>query len=215
MNNLAKNIADIRKDYSQKILEESSVAASPLAQFKAWLEEAIQAALPEPTAMVLSTVAANRPSSRVVLLKDIESNGFVFYTNYLSRKGEQLAANPFASINFFWAELERQVRIEGRIEKVSAENSDAYFSSRPRASQIGAWVSPQSKVIGSRTVLEDRMKELSAEFEDKPVPRPEQWGGYILYPDYMEFWQGRPSRLHDRIAYTLGGNQWTISRLAP
>jgi pyridoxamine 5'-phosphate oxidase len=216
MSNSPKNIADIRKDYSRQELAASSVAQNPLDQFKLWLNEALNASLPEPTAMVVATVdASGKPSSRVVLLKGIEDDGLVFYTNYLSRKGDQIAVNPYVCINFFWAELERQVRVEGLITKVSATMSDAYFSSRPRASQLGAWVSPQSKIIESRAVLEKRVEELTARFEGKEVPRPEHWGGYKLSPESVEFWQGRPSRLHDRILYTLEGGSWKISRLAP
>jgi pyridoxamine 5'-phosphate oxidase len=216
MSNSPKNIADIRKDYSRQELAESSVAGNPLEQFNLWLNEALNALLPEPTAMVVATVdASGKPSSRVVLLKGIEGDGFIFYTNYLSRKGDQIAENQHACINFFWAELERQVRVEGLITKVPAAISDAYFSSRPRASQLGAWVSPQSKTIESREILEKRVEEFTARFESKEVPRPEHWGGYKLSPESVEFWQGRPSRLHDRILYTLENNQWKINRLAP
>ncbi|MEA5139504.1 pyridoxamine 5'-phosphate oxidase [Arcicella rigui] len=210
------NIAALRENYTKGSLDVEDVNASPLEQFKKWFHEAIESKLPEPNAMLVSTVSADgKPSARVVLLKGIDE-GFTFYTNYLSRKGAELAENPHACITFFWVELERQVRIEGKMEKVSAEESDAYFQVRPLGSQIGAWVSNQSMVIESREVLEEREKHLKEKFGNEPIPRPPHWGGYRLIPEYVEFWQGRPSRLHDRIAYTkLEEHTWKIERLSP
>ena len=214
---LTHNIADIRVNYRKHALTEDSVAGHPIEQFKVWLQEAIEAEAEEPTALVLSTVnTAGRPSARVVLLKGVDGHGFSFYTNYNSRKGQELERHPQAALTFFWPALERQVRIEGIVSKVSPQESDAYFHSRPRGSQIGAWVSPQSQVIPSRSVLEQREKELAEEFaRTELVPRPEHWGGFQLQPDYVEFWQGRPSRLHDRIAYELENGIWQVKRLAP
>ena len=209
------NIADLRKDYKLASLAESDVAVSPLAQFEKWLNEAIQAQLPEPNAMTLATVGAEgRPSTRVVLIKGIDERGPVWFTNYQSRKGRELAANPHAALQFHWVELERVVRIEGRVEKISEADSDTYFASRPFDSRIGAWASPQSETINSRAVLVARAAEYGAKFLLNP-PRPPHWGGYRLVPDRLEFWQGRRSRLHDRILYRLEGGNWQISRLAP
>ena len=209
------NIADLRKDYRLAALNESDAAAAPLAQFEKWLNEAITVALPEPNAMTLATVSAEgRPSTRVVLIKGIDERGPVWFTNYQSRKGRELAVNPHAALQFHWVELERVVRLEGRVEKISEADSDAYFASRPLDSRIGAWASPQSEVIGSRAVLVARAAQYAAKFLLKP-PRPPHWGGYRLVPDRVEFWQGRSSRLHDRILYTQNGGSWQISRLAP
>lgn len=215
---LTHNIADIRINYAKQALNEDSVLHHPVRQFEVWLQEAIQSEAEEPTALVLSTVnAAGRPSGRVVLLKHVEEQGFTFFTNYDSRKGQELAERPFAALTFFWPALERQVRIEGRVEKVAPEVSDAYFHSRPKGSQIGAWASPQSQPIESREALEQRDKQYQEQFTAQElVPRPEHWGGYRLVPDQIEFWQGRPNRLHDRILYALQENgAWSISRLAP
>lgn len=210
------DIAALRENYSKGSLDVQDVNVSPIEQFHKWFHEAIASKLPEPNAMVLSTVSnEGKPSARVVLLKGFDT-GFTFFTNYLSRKGAELAENPNVCITFFWAELERQVRIEGIIEKVTSEESDAYFQSRPIASQIGAWVSNQSMVITEREILEERENYLKAKFGNDSIPRPPHWGGYRLIPNYIEFWQGRPSRLHDRIAYTkLVDHTWKIERLSP
>ena len=212
------NLADLRKTYTQRTLSEADVQPDAVAQFRLWMEEALAAQLDEPTAFTLSTVAASgQPSSRVVLLKGLpDDTGFLFYTNYDSRKGQELAAQPLAALNFFWPGLERQVRVEGRIEKAPESLSTEYFQSRPRSSQIGAWASPQSQLIGSREALEAREANVAKEFEAQdPLPRPPHWGGFMLRPHRLEFWQGRPSRLHDRIVYELDGSIWRRSRLAP
>ena len=209
------NIADIRKDYALKRLDESDVDADPFKQFHAWLREALAAEVPEPTAMTLATVDdEGSPSARIMLLKALDGRGFVFYTNYESRKGRELAARPRAALTFFWKELERQVRIEGSVEKVSAAESDEYFASRPLGSRIGAWASTQSATIASRPWLEARVKDAEAQYGEKP-PRPPHWGGFRVIPDWLEFWQGRQSRLHDRIAYTRESTGWVVSRLSP
>jgi pyridoxamine 5'-phosphate oxidase len=209
------SISGIREEYSSRELNESSIAANPFYQFQFWLEEAIKSKVNEPTAMNLATVdKRNRPKSRIVLLKDFSQEGFVFFTNYQSQKGNDLAHNPFGSINFFWPELERQVRIEGMISKVNTSQSDEYFASRPRGSQIGANVSPQSKII-NKSELENRVRNFEVSNEGKIIDRPENWGGYILKPDYFEFWQGRPSRLHDRLTFLFENNEWLINRIAP
>jgi pyridoxamine 5'-phosphate oxidase len=212
------NLADLRKEYSLKDLDITDVADNPFDQFRQWFTEALQATVNEPNAMHLATVSAEgRPSGRVVLLKDLTPEGeFTFYTNYSSRKGEELAHNPWASLTFFWPELERQIRIEGKTTRVTDQTSDAYFSSRPRGSQIGAWTSPQSKVIQDRNHLAEKQRQVEVQFTGQAVPRPGYWGGYRLQPDRIEFWQGRPSRLHDRILYLQGPDgQWTRQRLAP
>ena len=216
MTTLPHDIAQLRKSYESAELNEDASHAQPLQQFEQWLGEAIAGKLPEPNAMTLATVASNlRPSTRVVLVKGYDERGIVWYTNYDSRKGQELAGNPYAALQFHWVELERTVRIEGTVEKVSAEESDAYFHSRPLDSRIGAWASPQSQVIPGRTVLVTNAAKYGAQFLLKP-PRPPHWGGYRLVPDTWQFWQGRRSRLHDRLRYTLqaeGG--WLRERLAP
>ena len=209
-------ISDLRNEYTLNGLDSADVSPDPFVQFRQWFDAALSAGLPEPNAMHLSTITADgHPDGRIVLLKDVSETGFVFYTNYESRKGRELTDHPFASLTFFYPELERQIRIEGRVEKVSAGESDAYFSSRPRGSQIGAWVSHQSEVIENRDVLETRQHELEVRFAGQPVPRPPYWGGFRVVPTALEFWQGRPSRLHDRIRYRLENGSWLIERLSP
>ena len=215
MSSTADRIADLRKSYERAELSEDASHADPLKQFDQWLTEAIACAVPEPNAMTVATVASNlRPSTRVVLLKGYDASGIVWYTNYESRKGEELAGNPWAALQFHWVELERVVRIEGRVEKTSAQESDAYFASRPLDSRIGAWASPQSQVISGRSVLVANAAKFSAQFLLNP-PRPPHWGGYRLVPDEWQFWQGRKSRLHDRLRYRRAGNDWVRERLAP
>ena len=212
------DLAALRSDYAQRTLSESDVLPDPLAQFTLWMNEAIAAQVPEPTAMTLATVGADgRPSARIVLLKGVDPDGFVFFTNYDSRKGRDLAANGFASLVFMWKELERQVRVEGSVGKVAAAESDAYFATRPLGSRHGAWASPQSAEIPSRDWLETRWRDAEREHGSAP-PRPPHWGGYRVKPDAIEFWQGRRSRLHDRIVYRRvpdDARGWTIARLAP
>lgn len=210
------NIADLRKSYEKAELSESASHADPLRQFDQWLQEAIQSEVPEPNAMTVATVGADlRPTTRVVLIKGYDERGIVWYTNYQSQKGRQLAGNPYAALQFHWVELERVVRIEGLVEKVSPEESDAYFHSRPLDSRIGAWASPQSEVIESRAVLVANAAKYGAQFLLNP-PRPPHWGGYRLKPDNWQFWQGRKSRLHDRLRYALQPDgRWLRERLAP
>jgi pyridoxamine 5'-phosphate oxidase len=214
---MPSTIADIRKDYKLESLLEKDVDANAIRQFNKWWQEAIHSEIDEVNAMTLATASADGvPAARIVLLKGFDERGFVFFTNYDSFKGLQLAENPRACLVFFWKELERQVRITGLVEKVSAEESDIYFNSRPEGSRIGAWASPQSRVIESREWLEEREKTMSKDFTGKPLERPAHWGGYRVKPINIEFWQGRPSRLHDRIQYSLqGDNTWKIDRLAP
>jgi len=216
MSDPTTSIADLRKSYERAELNEDASSAAPGQQFSKWLEEAIAAQLPEPNAMTLATVGSDlRPSTRVVLIKGLDERGIVWFTNYDSRKGRELAGNPHAALQFHWVELERVVRIEGRVEKISDEESDAYFHSRPLDSRIGAWASPQSEVISGRSVLVANAAKFGAQFLLQP-PRPPHWGGYRLLADRWEFWQGRRSRLHDRLRYTqqAGGN-WLRERLAP
>ncbi len=209
------DIARLRKSYERAELDESASHADPLQQFTRWLDEALAAQVPEPNAMTLATVGDDgRPSTRIVLIKGIDPRGLAWFTNYDSRKGHELAAHPFAALQFHWVELERVVRIEGRVERVSAEESDAYFASRPLDSRIGAWASPQSQVIASRAVLVANAARYGLQYALNP-PRPPHWGGYRLVPDRWEFWQGRPSRLHDRLRYRLDSGAWVRERLAP
>lgn len=209
------SIANLRKSYEKAELDESASAADPLDQFRLWLQQALDGQLPEPNAMTLATVGADgRPSTRVVLIKGFDARGIVWYTNYESRKGRELAANPHAALQFHWVELERVVRIEGRVEKAGADESDAYYASRPLDSRIGAWASPQSQPIASRGVLVAAAAKYGAQFLLNP-PRPPHWGGYRLVPDRWEFWQGRRSRLHDRLCYRLEAGAWRRERLAP
>jgi pyridoxamine 5'-phosphate oxidase len=210
-----KPIADLRKTYELDELVEARASTSPFVQFGQWLQQALDGGIEEPNAMTLATVdASGRPSTRIVLIKDFDERGVVWYTNYDSRKGQDLAGNPFAALQFHWVELERVVRIEGRVEKVSNEESDAYFNSRPLDSRIGAWASPQSQVIEGRSVLVTNAAKYAAQFMLNP-PRPPHWGGYRLVPDEWQFWQGRKSRLHDRLRYTPQGSGWLRERLAP
>lgn len=209
-------IADIRRDYQLKALSEKDVMAEPIGQFSVWWDEAVESQIDEVNAMTLATANKDgRPSARIVLLKGFDEKGFVFFTNYQSAKGKEIMENPRATLLFFWKELERQVKIEGTISKISDAENDEYFNSRPEQSKIGAWTSPQSQPIESREWLENNWKKYAEEFNGKTVPRPPHWGGYIVVPDLMEFWQGRPGRLHDRIVYTKENGKWKIGRVAP
>lgn len=210
-------IADIRKEYSKLSLDVSNVNPDPVKQFQVWFDEAIKGEIVEPNAMNLATVREDgRPASRIVLLKGIEDHKFVFYTNYQSAKGHDLDKNPACALTFFWPELERQVRVEGVATRISSKRSEEYFQSRPRGSQVGAWSSPQSSILENRTILEERVARIEKKFENYNVlPKPNQWGGYEIDPLLIEFWQGRPSRLHDRIQYVKVDGTWKINRLAP
>ena len=208
-------LGDMRKSYERAAFDENAALDQPLHQFEQWMNEAIAAKVPEPNAMTVATVGPDlRPSTRVVLIKSFDARGIVWFTNYKSRKGLELAGNPYAALQFHWVEMERVVRIEGRVEKVSDAESDEYFHSRPLDSRVGAWASPQSQVIANRAVLVARAAEYGAKFMLQP-PRPEHWGGYRLVPEQWEFWQGRKSRLHDRVRYRLDADQWIKERLAP
>jgi pyridoxamine 5'-phosphate oxidase len=210
------SMQDLRKEYSGRALEETQVAADPIVQFRRWFDEAVASGLREPNAMTLATVGPDlRPSARVVLLKSVDAAGFVFFTNYTSRKGRELEASGRAALVFYWGDLERQVRVEGTVARVDALESDAYFASRPAGARLGAWASPQSQVIAGRRELDARLAEVQARFEGGEPTRPEHWGGYRLAPDRLEFWQGRVSRLHDRIQYRWAASEWVIERLAP
>lgn len=217
MEALNQKIVALRKEYSSAFLTEEDINHNPFLQFEIWMHQAVEAELPEPHAMNICTVSANgKPSSRIVLLRGFSEKGFVFYTNYNSHKGNDLQQNNQACINFFWPELERQIRIEGNIEKVDEPTSVAYFNSRPRESRIGAWASEQSQVIANRKIVEDAFTYFSEKFKDSEyIPKPPHWGGYTLNPSCIEFWQGRPSRLHDRLRYTRSAKHWKIERLSP
>lgn len=212
-----KNIADIRRDYQLRTLLESDIAANPFEQFNTWWDDAVNSEIDEINAMTLATASATGiPSARIVLLKSVTEEGFVFFTNYNSHKGKELEENPHACLVFFWKELERQVRITGKVKKVPAAESDAYFNSRPAGSRIGAWASPQSEVIASREVIEQHIVQYEEEFAGSEISRPAHWGGYLVEPGIIEFWQGRSNRLHDRIQYSKQEDgSWTIDRLAP
>ncbi|GAB5551061.1 MAG: pyridoxamine 5'-phosphate oxidase [Saprospiraceae bacterium] len=215
---MALNLQDLRRDYAAHTLDITDVQTNPFNQFEIWMTEALDSQVLEANAMVLSTLTKDkRPTARVVLLKGFDAEGLVFFTNYNSRKSQEMEQNPYACLVFNWLELQRQVRIEGTVERISAEASTAYFQSRPKGSQIGAWVSPQSQVISGRSILEEKVKEVEAKYQDvEPLPRPEHWGGFVVKPTLIEFWQGRMSRLHDRIQYSkVGDGDWKIERLAP
>jgi len=213
---MPSSISDLRKDYSLRKLTKEEVNTDPVLQFEVWFTEAKASISGEPNAMILSTSNSHgRPSSRLVLLKGFSQDGFVFFTNYGSRKGHELETNPFAALLFFWGELERQIRIEGWVEKLNQKESSEYFASRPRLSQIGALASIQSEAVENRTVIEKRFQHIEKLYEGKDIPRPENWGGYIVKPEYFEFWQGRQSRLHDRISYRIESGKWLIERLSP
>jgi pyridoxamine 5'-phosphate oxidase len=211
------SISEMRREYARESLDISIVSAHPVRQFERWFDEAVRSEVMEPNAFTLATANAKGvPSARILLLKGIENDKFVFYTNYQSKKGRELDENPACALTFFWPELERQVRIEGICSRVDSKTSEAYFQSRPRGSQIGAWASPQSSILYNRKILEDRVRELEKKFEGQEVlPKPHQWGGYAVEPHHVEFWQGRPNRLHDRLAYYYTEKGWVIHRLAP
>jgi len=211
-----RELSELRREYAASGLDESDLAGDPVTMFETWMADAVAAALHEPNAMVLSTASSTgHPSSRTVLLKGVGERGFVFYSNYASRKAAELEAGPVCSLLFPWFALERQVRVEGTAARLSDEENDAYFSSRPRASQIGAWASPQSEVVAGRSVLDERYTLTAQRFGEAPVPRPEHWGGYCVAPESVEFWQGRRGRMHDRIRYRRTTDGWATERLAP
>ncbi len=211
-----QELNDLRREYSLKSLNESEVKASPFDQFDIWMREAVNSMIPDPNAMTLATSTfEGKPSARIVLLKKYSDKGFAFFTNYESRKAKNIIQNPYGALVFYWPELERQVRVEGKIRRTSDDESDQYFKTRPEGSKIGAWASPQSSVIPNRKYLERLMADFEEELKGRTIKRPPNWGGYILVPNLFEFWQGRPNRLHDRIQYSLINKQWKIERLAP
>jgi pyridoxamine 5'-phosphate oxidase len=208
--------ANLRREYTRSGLDEAGMQPDPMVQFEAWFENVVEANLHEPNAMILATASDDgRPSARTVLLKGYDGRGFVFYTNYEGRKARDLEANPSCALLFYWGELERQVRVEGRASRLPSRESDAYFASRPRGSRLGAWASEQSRPVRDRSVLEERIKALEAEYQDREIPRPPFWGGYRVEPEAIEFWQGRENRLHDRIAYRREEGVWRLERLQP
>lgn len=210
------SLHQMRQEYAAGSLNETNMPHNPMEVFNVWLDFAINSGLTEPNAMTVATATPDgKPSARVVLLKEVNDKGFVFFTNYMSRKGRELIVNPEVAIVFDWHDLERQVRVEGRAEKLSAEESEAYFNERPEDAKIGAWASPQSKIVKDREELEKHLEEIEEQFEDMPVHRPSHWGGYLIRPSVIEFWQGRPSRMHDRIVYYKTEDGWTMHRLAP
>ncbi len=217
MEELKNYINSIRRDFAGKLLDENHINKNPFTQFQVWFEEAVNAQILDPYAMSIATVGINlQPSVRLVYMRDISEKGFVFYTNYDSRKAQDIAFNNKVALNFFWVEVERQIRVEGIVQKVSPVDSDIYFNNRPRESQIGAWASAQSSTIPSRQELEQKVIELTNQYKNQPIPRPKNWGGYLVEPSKIEFWQGRPNRLHDRLVYTRNENKdWEITRIAP
>lgn len=213
---MAKNFHYLRKEYTSRSLDERSLPANPILLFETWMEEAIAAGVPEPTAMNLATAGKDaKPSARIVLLKEVSDKGLLFFTNFESRKGTQLIENPHAAITFFWPELERQIRLEGTVKKLPEEISEAYFKTRPRESKIGAVISMQSTPLASRKILEEKFSQFASEFSESEIVKPPYWGGFLFEPSLIEFWQGRPNRLHDRIVYRSENKNWTISRLYP
>ena len=209
------DLEHMRKHYQRTELHEEQVCGDPIEQMRRWLADAAAAGLPEPNAMAIATCAKGRPSSRMVLLRRLDSSGLVFYTSYFSRKGRELEAEPYAAALFYWPQLERQIRIEGAVQKIAEEESDAYFAGRPRGHQIGAWASEQSEPVENRELLDQRMRDYEDRFEGEDVPRPHSWGGYLVVPDRVEFWQGRPNRMHDRLEFARAAGTWTLRRLQP